>query len=256
MEGWNSSELIDGKMTLTKAFESDVEENVSLIDEAGNEKVVNIQVKIDKTAPVITGVEDGKKYDSSVLPVIQDDSEVIVKLTKDGVTVENYKVGDVIKRAGKYVITAIDTFENMTTVSFEINVSDIITSKTQTIDENNFIVKNIKPGMKVEELINNLENEMTYEVLDAKGNKLSTTAKLATGQQIKMENDKKYTIIVWGDITGSGTITTAELARISKIAAKIITPTELEKTVIDVNSDGNIKTADIAAISKFAAGIK
>ena len=71
-----------------------------------------------------------------------------------------------------------------------------------------------------------------------------------------MQNDKKYTIIVWGDLTGSGTITTAELARISKIAAKIITPTELEKIVIDVNSDGNIKTADIAAISKYAAGIK
>ena len=71
-----------------------------------------------------------------------------------------------------------------------------------------------------------------------------------------MNNGKTYTIIVWGDLTGTGTITTAELAKISKIAAKIITPTELEKTIIDVNSDGDIKTADIAAISKYAAGIK
>ena len=110
--------------------------------------------------------------------------------------------------------------------------------------------------MTVGELINNIENEMTYEIIDSKGNKVLNTSRLATGQQIKMQNDKKYTIIVWGDLTGSGTITTAELARISKIAAKIITPTELEKAVIDVNSDGNIKTADIAAISKYAAGIK
>ena len=110
--------------------------------------------------------------------------------------------------------------------------------------------------MKVEELIKNLQNEMPYEIVNSKGYKLLNTEKLATGQQIKMENGKIYTIIVWGDLNGTGTITTAELARISKIAAKIIIPTELEKTIIDVNSDGNIKTADIAAISKYAAGIK
>mgnify|MGYP004617546483 FL=1 len=254
--GWTSSEFIDGKMTLTKTFESDSKENVNLTDEAGNVKVVNIQVKIDKTAPTIKGIEEGKKYNSSVTPVIQDDSEITVILTKNGTIVENYKVGDTINGAGKYVLTATDTFGNTTKVSFEISISDIITSKTQTIDESKLIVKNIKPGMTVWELINNIENEMTYEIIDSKGNKLLNTSRLATGQQIKMQNDKKYTIIVWGDLTGSGTITTAELARISKIAAKIITPTELEKIVIDVNSDGNIKTADIAAISKYAAGIK
>ena len=256
VEGWTSSEFSDGKMTLTKTFEADAEENVTLTDEAGNTSVVKVQVKIDKTAPVITGIEDGKKYNSSVTPVIQDDSEVTVKLTKDGTIVENYKAGDAIKGAGKYVLTVTDAFENTTTVSFELSISDVITSKTQTIDESKLIVKNIKPGMTVEELNKNIENEMEYEVIDAKGNKVSNTSKLATGQQIKMENDKKYTIIVWGDLTGTGTITTAELARISKIAAKIIVPSELEKTIIDVNSDGEIKTADIAAISKYAAGIR
>ncbi len=256
IEGWVSSEFIDGKMTLTKTFDSDTDENVSLVDEAGNENAVNVQVKIDRIAPVITGVENGKKYNLSVTPVIQDDSEITVKLTKDGIIVENYKAGDAIKGAGKYVLTVTDAFENITTVSFELSISDVITSKTQTIDESKLIVKNIKPGMTVEELNKNIENEMTYEVIDAKGNKVSNTSKLATGQQIKMENNKKYTIIVWGDLTGTGTITTAELARISKIAAKIIVPSELEKTIIDVNSDGEIKTADIAAISKYAAGIK
>lgn len=256
VEGWTSSEFTDGKMTLTKTFEADAEEDVTLTDEAENTSVVKVQVQIDKKAPVITGVEDGKKYSSSVTPVIQDDSEVTVKLTKDGTIVENYKAGDAINGAGKYVLTVTDAFENTTTVSFELSISDIITSKVQTVDESKGIVKNIKPGMTVEELMKNIESEMTYEVIDSKGNKVSNTTKLATGQQIKMKNDKKYTIIVWGDLTGTGSITTAELARISKIAAKIITPTELEKTIIDVNSDGEIKTADIAAISKYAAGIK
>ena len=256
VDGWTSTELLNGKMTLTKVFSEDTEENIILTDEAGNENVIKIVVTIDKTAPEITGVEDGKKYNSSITPIIRDDSAVTIILTRDGKAVENYKSGDIIKETGKYVLTVTDEFENTTTVSFEISVSDVITSKYQNIDESKLIIKNIKPGMTVTELISNIENEMPYEILDAKGNKLSNTARLATGQQLKMKNEKKYTIIVWGDLTGSGTITTAELARISKIAAKIITPNELEKTIIDVNSDGNIKTADIAAISKYAAGIK
>ena len=256
IDGWASMNLTNGKTILTKTYTTDTDENVNLIDEAGNIQVISIQVKIDKTAPIITGVENGKIYSEAVTPIIQDENKFTVLLMKNGASVADYKAGDTIKGAGKYTLTATDIFENKTTIEFEISVSDVITSNVQIVDENKLIIKNIKPGMKVEELIKNLQNEMPYEIVNSKGYKLLNTEKLATGQQIKMENGKIYTIIVWGDLNGTGTITTAELARISKIAAKIIIPTELEKTIIDVNSDGNLKTADIAAISKYAAGIK
>ena len=51
--------MIPGSAMVVDA--TDTDENVNLIDEAGNIQVISIQVKIDKTAPIITGVENEKR---------------------------------------------------------------------------------------------------------------------------------------------------------------------------------------------------
>ena len=69
---------------------------------------------------------------------------------------------------------------------------------------------------------------------------------------IKMANGKIYTIIVWGDLTGDGEISIAELARISRIASTAsANPSELEMLAIDVSKDNSIKVNDLAAISRM-----
>ena len=66
-----------------------------------------------------------------------------------------------------------------------------------------------------------------------------------------MQNEKIYTIIVWGDLNGDGEISLPELARVSKIYAKKVTPSDLEQSAIDINMNGKIDLNELAAISKM-----
>ena len=210
---------------------------------------------IDKDAPTITGVEDGKVYKTSVTPVIQDKNLKTVTLTKDGVNVENYLAGAKIEEIGKYVLTAVDIVDNTKTVSFEIQEpSDIITSENDviTVTEEKNLIRGIEPKTTVQKIKQNLNSEMSYVILDKNGQSVSDSSKIGTGCQIKMANGKTYTIIVWGDLTGDGEISIAELARISRIASTAsANPSELEILAIDVSKDNSIKVNDLAAISRM-----
>ena len=66
-----------------------------------------------------------------------------------------------------------------------------------------------------------------------------------------MKNDKVYTVIVWGDLTGNGKISLTELARISKIFAEQSTSTDLEKSAIDINMNGKLDLVELAAIARL-----
>ena len=56
-----------------------------------------------------------------------------MKLIKDDIEVEGYEVGTAIIESGKYVLTAIDKFQNETTVTFEIDVSGVVISISDQI---------------------------------------------------------------------------------------------------------------------------
>ena len=94
---------------------------------------------------------------------------------------------------------------------------------------------------------------MEYQILNKKGTELTENDKVGTGCQVKMQNGKTYTIIVWGDLNGDGQISLTELARVSKIYAKKVTPSDLEKSAIDINMNGKIDLSELAAISKMYA---
>ena len=244
----------DGKNTYT--FSQNGEFTFEYFDEYGIQGTATAVVNnIDKEAPTITGVEDGKIYKKSVTPVIQDKNLKTVTLTKDGVNVEDYLTGDTIEEVGKYVLTAVDLVNNTKTVSFEIQEpSDIITSNNDviTITEDKNLIRGIEPKTTIQKLKQNLEAEMSYEILDKNGQIVSDTSKIGTGCQIKMANGKIYTVIVWGDLTGDGEISIAELARISRIASTAsANPSELEMLAIDVSKDNSIKVNDLAAISRM-----
>lgn len=76
-------------------------------------------IKIDKTAPKVTGVEEGEKYQKAT-PVIEDSTEVEIELRKDGEVVP-YKEGDEITEDGEYTIKVTDEFDNSTIINFIID---------------------------------------------------------------------------------------------------------------------------------------
>lgn len=255
ISGWTKETLKDGTIQLTKTYAEDANEQITLVDEAKNSTTVTIDVKIDKTPPVISGVTNGEKYNKSVTPIIQDENLSVVTLTKDGNQVTGYKAGDEIKETGIYELTATDTFGNTTTISFEIEqISDIITSDSLQIDEEKLLIGKIKPNATASEIKNSIQNDMSYEIIDKSGNTVQDTANLGTGYQIKMNNGKKYTIAVWGDLNGDTKINILDVARVQKIVSGTIKATELENLASDLKQDNKINLLDLARIQKVATG--
>ena len=82
------------------------------MDKVGNETTVTFT--IDKTKPVITGVEDGKYYNTDVTPVISDVNFKNATLKRNGTHIKSYKPGDVITEEGTYTLVATDLAMNKT----------------------------------------------------------------------------------------------------------------------------------------------
>lgn len=76
-------------------------------------------IKIDKTAPIIKGVEEGKTYNKAT-PEIEDSTDTEVGLTKNGEPVP-YTEGDEITEDGEYTIKATDEFGHTTIINFIID---------------------------------------------------------------------------------------------------------------------------------------
>ena len=244
------------KSSITKTYSNDANETVQLKDLAGNETTIQIQVKIDKTAPVISGVKNGEKYNKAVTPIVTDENLKTITLTKDGIKINGYKSGTTINDAGQYILSATDTFENTTTVSFEIEISDIITSKDEhiTVSEEELIIKGITSETKIGDLKNKLSANMNYEIIDKNGNTVSTTSNVGTGFKIKMANNKTYTLIITGDVTGDGKAELRDILSINKnrLGKAILTNEYL--LAGDVNEDGKADLRDILQINKFRLG--
>ena len=175
----------DGKDTYT--FTQNGEFTFEYFDEYGIQGTATVVVNnIDKEAPTITGVENGKIYKKSVTPVIQDKNLKSVTLTKDGVNVEDYLSGDTIEEIGQYILTAVDIVDNTQTVSFEIQEpSDIITSKNNviTITEDKKLIRGIEPKTTVQKIKLSLDSEMSYEILDKNGQSVLDSSKIKMNSQ-------------------------------------------------------------------------
>ena len=227
-------------------------------DEFENKTTVTFTIYIDTTAPTITGVENGQTYNESVTPVIEDENLSTVVLKKDGEVVENYQSGTTITEPGQYTLEVTDTFENKTTVSFKIEISDKITSEEATViegeGENAPIIKDINPNTTINDLKNKIQSQMEYEIIDKNGDVVSETAFVGTGCKIKMTNEKTYTIIISGDVDGDGKAEIKDILAINKHRLRKSNLTGEYLVAGDVNRDGNVELRDILQINKFRLG--
>ena len=78
-------------------------------------------IKIDRTAPKVTQVEENGIY-SEVLPVIEDDSPVNIILIKDGQEIP-YEEGTKITENGEYTLKVTDELGHETIVNFMVDVA-------------------------------------------------------------------------------------------------------------------------------------
>ncbi len=84
---------------------------IRVTDKAGN-KFDYITFTIDKTAPTVTGVEDGAYYRKDVTPIIKDENLQNVVVKYNGKKLTTYKLGDTLTKEGTYQIRVTDKAGN------------------------------------------------------------------------------------------------------------------------------------------------
>lgn len=231
LEGWKLSE---DKLSLTKSYDENKTEQVTIIDLAGNEKQVTIAVQnIDKVAPTIQ-INYKKQLNNPENEA--EGYETIVTITADEVIREIE--GWTLSENGRSLTKSYK--EN---IKEEIEVSDIIGNK---------VIANIDIGeLKLEVKYHNLGTSSidvvtvsivaNRELKTIEGWELSADKKMLT--KSFAENVNKY--ITVEDITGN----------VSYIEVLI---TDIGKSLIkgDINQDGKIDTADLLSILRHIAVTK
>lgn len=117
----------------TKVYTANTKDSVTITDLAGNSSLKNFEVKrIDKVAPVVTGVQDGVKYRGGVTFNINDQNfnKLFVNDTQVAVTHTggwDYAPVNQLSGDGTYVIKATDKGGNETILTIEITNKQLVT---------------------------------------------------------------------------------------------------------------------------------
>lgn len=100
--------------TLVKKFTEEGVYTIVATDKVGNSTTVTFT--IDKTKPVISGVENNKYYNSDVTPIIDDINLKSATLKLNGKHVKNYRPGETLTKEGTYTLLATDLAMNKTSL--------------------------------------------------------------------------------------------------------------------------------------------
>ena len=132
-KGWVKADK-EGKVWEKVVIENG-SETVVAKDEVGNLTETLIEVaNIDKIAPVINGVEDGKKYDKAVIATVEDEN--IKEVVINGTVYEYHGQKIDFSKNGKYTLIARDKAGNETEVSFEIAIANDKDESANIVDKN------------------------------------------------------------------------------------------------------------------------
>lgn len=195
---------------------------------------------IDKTLPVITGIEEGRTYltTSKVKPQITDENLKEVKLLLNGQIVNNYVSNSAIQEEGIYQLIAIDKAGNETCVRFQIRES-----KDEDYKIEDKQIKNIDGSTKKIDFKTKLKLNEEYSIL--RNNKeISDNDKIFTGDILKTKSGKEYTLIVTGDINKDGVVNIKDIIDLRKYILLGNNLDDIELMAADTNLDGkeiNIK---------------
>lgn len=232
VEGWTLSE---DKKVLTKKYIANTSEKIVLEDKLGNQSKIDVVItNIDKTAPKIEGVEDGKTYTQSVKPLITEENLDTIKLTKDGAIVQDYKKDELITENGQYKLTVTDKAGNKTEVSFIVEIENendelqvrLKQNSTYEIkqEEEILYIENIKPNTTISEVINSIETNGNIRVYKETTQITESNTKTETGMTVKISLNnqvKEYKIVVTGDLNGDGQMNDIDLLMLARYKVKL-----------------------------------
>ena len=185
---------------------------------------------IDKNAPSIRGVIDGKIYISNVSFEVYDANLEKVEVTFNDTLME-YENGQQLSEEGIYHITATDKAENITELEFYIveEVTD------DYIIKDSYLL-NIKQNTSMTNFITKFGMNGDYQIIRNKET-LKENDIVATGDILELENGQQYTIIVAGDINKDGKVTPYDYTALLRTILRLRELNEIEALAADINLD-------------------
>ena len=241
----------EGIDTIININGQEVLENVYLIQDDGTYKVNiqyqnsqgekeenNIEIQIDKTCPVISGVEDGKTYKMSVTPKVQDKNLQEAKIFYMEEEIEGYNWNTQLSQEGFYKIIAKDKVGNETIVNFQIAEP---TQEDYKVKEN--MIANISSSTVKSEFDGKLTFSEKYSIF-SNGEMVSDGTIIKTGDILKTESGDEYVLIVTGDINKDGLVNIKDVVKLRKYLLLGNNLDNIEIIAADTNLDSkeiNIK---------------
>ena len=186
---------------------------------------------IDKDAPKISGVENGKIYINNARPIITDEHLLSVELLFNGIETQ-YIDGMTLSAEGIYNITATDKAGNSTAIEMYI----VEEGPDSYIVQNNYIL-NVRQKTTAEQFADKFNLSSEYSIIRNDTN-LPNDNIIATGDVLELRNGATYTIIVAGDINCDGKVTTYDLSTLRRYILNLRKFNELESLAADINVDG------------------
>lgn len=185
---------------------------------------------IDREAPSISGVVNGKIYTDSAIPVISDDNLADIEVLLNGNKI-SFKNGTKLTEEGIYNITAKDKAGNSTSIEMYI-----VEKGTDGYIVDNSYILNVRQKTSVDQFAKKFNLSTEYNI-KRNGNKLSNNDLIATGDILQLKNGSEYTIVVAGDINKDGRVTIYDLSTFRRYILNLRKFNEIESLAADINVD-------------------
>lgn len=199
----------------------------------GNLNVVNNNIIISENIPYEDFVNN-IKTENATYKIFDNNIEVTNGEVKIGMKIEFYHNNDII-----------DTY-NIT--------NDYLDLSKLKIKDDKYILENISTVGALKKEINT-SGKITIQ--DKDGNELEDKKNLTTASKVKIaigDKNYEYTIVILGDITGSGDIFIGDISKLYQYFKKTI---EMEQCYViagDVTYDGIIEINDVAKLYQYFKG--
>lgn len=141
---------------------------------------------------------------------------------------------------------------------FTINVNDQIISNLYEVDYANktiFVGSLKSTSLTKTTFINNLQNVASnYKIFDKDNNEITSPVGYVGTKSKLVSGDVTYTIIVIGDLNGSGTIDLGDVTTLRRIYRGNKIPDEIELKAAKIKKQQNVDVGDVTTLFRFYRG--
>lgn len=250
VNGAEEYEISSDNKTITLKAEDLQNGDITVLVSDDYNTLLKYNITLDKKAPEVTGVENGKVYEAAVTPDSQDDDIDSVELLKNGKSI-TYQLGNTIEQEGDYTLIIRDYAGNETRIEFEIKYG--LESESEEYKLEGKYILGVKTNTKLDDFRKILNGNVDYNVYREES-LLENSQIVATGDKLITENNDTFYIIVEGDITKDGITNIKDLVKIRRNILKIEQFDEYQTMASDLAEDKEITVKDLVRIRKIILG--